>query len=66
MRFELMAFSFGGRRSNPLSYEALQEKFTRNCAGCQVKPNSEAERLGRVVRPSGEAEWLGRVVKPSG
>ena len=40
MRFELMAFSFGGRRSNPLSYEALEEKFTRNCAGCQVKPNS--------------------------
>ncbi len=26
MRFELMAFSFGGRRSNPLSYEALEKK----------------------------------------
>ena len=43
MRFELMAFSFGGRRSNPLSYEALEEKFTRNCAGCQVKASGLAE-----------------------
>ncbi len=33
MRFELMAFSFGGRRSNPLSYEALEEKFTRKVWG---------------------------------
>ena len=54
MRFELMAFSFGGRRSNPLSYEALDEKFTRNCAGCQVKPNGGVSKLAQVENQSSE------------
>ena len=30
MRFELMTFSFGGRHSNPLSYEARRKEFTRS------------------------------------
>ena len=39
MRFELMAFSFGGRRSNPLSYEAIKESLPGRDEGCQVKPS---------------------------
>ena len=64
MRFELMAFSFGGRRSNPLSYEALEKKFTRNCAGCQVKSSGgKTQWLDRAVNTSGEYERRIRAVE---
>jgi len=36
MRFELMAFSFGGRRSNPLSYEADESSLPRTRRTCQA------------------------------